>query len=97
MHLTRTNAVFSRIALVSRFCAEIQLSGKSSEFIPKGLFHQKNNGARRVGLGEAQGPQTLGRRGPGGGRAALLCGRLGWPPMPSFGLLNAFDLKTHGG
>jgi hypothetical protein len=34
MQLTRTNAVFSRIALVSRFCAEIQLSVKIRE---KGL------------------------------------------------------------
>ncbi|KAK1627250.1 hypothetical protein QYE76_001565 [Lolium multiflorum] len=33
---------------------------------------------------------------PGGGRAALVCGGLGWPPTPSFGLLIAFDLKMHG-
>jgi hypothetical protein len=30
MQLRRTNAVFSRTILVSHFCAEIQLSGKSS-------------------------------------------------------------------
>ncbi|KAK1626563.1 hypothetical protein QYE76_000878 [Lolium multiflorum] len=29
-----------------------------------------------------------------GGRAALLCGHLGWPPTPSSGLLKGFDLKT---
>jgi len=47
MQLTRTNAVFSRIALVSRFCAEIQLSVKIRENIAKILFHQKTHGARR--------------------------------------------------
>ncbi|KAK1629203.1 hypothetical protein QYE76_003518 [Lolium multiflorum] len=46
---------------------EIQLSGKSSEFMSKGLFFQKNHGARRAGLGEAQAPKTLGRRGLEGG------------------------------
>src|SRR5215203_6444046 len=75
--LTRTNAVFSRIALVSRFCAEIQLSGKSSEFMRKVLFSQNIDGARRASQVGARGPHTLGRRGPGGGRAALLCGCLG--------------------
>jgi hypothetical protein len=39
MQLTRTNAIFSRIALVSRFCAEIQLSVKIRENIVKILFH----------------------------------------------------------
>ncbi|KAK1607628.1 hypothetical protein QYE76_031301 [Lolium multiflorum] len=33
---------------------------------------------------------------PRRGRAALVCGGLGWPPTPSFGLLIALDLKTHG-
>ena len=70
MQLTRTNAVFSRTALVSRFCAEIQLSGKSSEFMQKALFSQKTDGARRTSQVEARGPHTIGRRGPGGARAA---------------------------
>jgi hypothetical protein len=43
----RTNAVFSRIALVSYFCAEIQLSGIIPENIAKILFCQKTHGARR--------------------------------------------------
>jgi hypothetical protein len=47
MQLTRTNAVFSRIALVSHFCAEIQLSVKIWENIAKILFYQKTHGARR--------------------------------------------------
>jgi hypothetical protein len=41
------NAVFSRIALVSCFCEEIQLSGKIPENIAKILFYQKTHGARR--------------------------------------------------
>ncbi|KAK1677360.1 hypothetical protein QYE76_038208 [Lolium multiflorum] len=71
---------------------EIQLSGKSSEFMRKVLFSLSEKGKP----GGGRGPHTLGRRGPGGGRAALLCGGLGWPPTLSFGLLIAFDLKTHG-
>src|SRR3954469_15321236 len=47
IQLTRTDAVFSRIALVSRFCAENQLSGKIPENIAKLLFYQNNHGARR--------------------------------------------------
>jgi hypothetical protein len=47
MQLTQTNAVFSRIALVSCFCAEIQLSGKIPENTTKFLFYQKTHGARR--------------------------------------------------
>jgi hypothetical protein len=65
MQLTRINAVFSRIALVSHFCAEIQLSVKIRENIAKILFHQKTLGARRrdgVGLG---GHHTTRGRDPG--------------------------------
>jgi hypothetical protein len=46
IQLTRTDAIFSRIALVSRFCAKIQLSVKIQENIAKFLFHQKTHGAR---------------------------------------------------
>ena len=46
MQLTRTDAVFSRIALVSRFCAEIQLPVKIREKSPKIIFLQKTHGAR---------------------------------------------------
>jgi hypothetical protein len=41
MQLTRTNAIFSRIALVSRFCAEIQLSVKIWENIAKSYFTRR--------------------------------------------------------
>ena len=64
MQLIRTNTVFSRIALVSRFCAEIQLSVKIREKLAKILFHQKTHGARRRDGGEAWGPHTHRGRGP---------------------------------
>jgi hypothetical protein len=41
IQLTRTNTVFSRIALVSCFCAEILLSGKIPENIAKILFTRR--------------------------------------------------------
>jgi hypothetical protein len=46
IQLTGTNIVFIRIALVSHFCAEIQLPGKIPENIAKILFYQKTHGAR---------------------------------------------------
>ncbi|KAK1617340.1 hypothetical protein QYE76_022857 [Lolium multiflorum] len=73
---------------------EIQLSGKSSEFLQMALFYQNIDGARRAKEVEARGPHTIRRRGRGA-RAALWCG-----PRPAsdapFGLLIGFDLKTHG-
>jgi hypothetical protein len=63
--LNTTNAVFSRIALVSYFYAEIQLSGKIPENIAKILLYQKTHGARR-GDGERLGAMLTTRgRGPG--------------------------------
>jgi hypothetical protein len=65
MQLIWTNAVFSRIAMVSLFCVEIQLSVKIRENIVKILFQQKTHGARRQdgeGLG---GRHTTRGRGPG--------------------------------
>jgi hypothetical protein len=47
IQLTRTRAVFSRIALVYCFCAKIQHSGKIPKNIAKILFCQKTHGARR--------------------------------------------------
>ena len=69
MQLTRTNAVFSRIALVASFCAEIQLSGKFPENIAKSLFYPKTHGARRGRAGRPQGAHTHARRGSTPGRA----------------------------
>ena len=97
MQLTRTDAVFSRIALVSTFCAENQLSGKIPENMPKILFHQKTPGARiRDGGGLVPGhttwPLGLGLATPGGGLAT--------PDTPSVSLFAhkmPSDLKTQGG
>jgi hypothetical protein len=80
IQLTRTNAVLSRIALVSCFCAEIQLSGKIPENIAKILFYQRTHGARireEEGLG---GHHTTWWRGPS--LAAPGCGEA-TPAVPS--------------
>jgi hypothetical protein len=90
MQLTWTNAVFSRIALVSRFCAEIQLSGKFPENITKLLFYQKTR--RR---GATRGPHHLAARARPG-RARGWCGHLSHRLEPSFCLHIASDLKTLG-
>jgi hypothetical protein len=47
IQLTWTNAVFSRIAPVSCFCAEIQLLGKIPKNTAKILFYQKTHGGAR--------------------------------------------------
>src|SRR3954453_18370708 len=65
MKIIRTYAVFSRIALVSCFCAEIQLSGKILENIPKVLFSQETHGARRGGAEDPGVAQTWPMHGPG--------------------------------
>jgi hypothetical protein len=94
----RINAVFSRIALVSRFCAEIWLLGKIPKNIAKILFHQKTYGARR-GDEERQGAglTTRGRGArPSPGRAHLWWGRLGHRLDPSFRLHIPSDLKGAG-
>jgi hypothetical protein len=65
IQLTRTNAVFSRIAMVSCFCSQIQLSGKIPENTAKFLFYQKIHRARRRD-GEGLGARLTTRwRGPG--------------------------------
>jgi hypothetical protein len=74
--LTQTNAVFSRIALISRFCAKIQLSGKIPKNTAKILFYQKTYGAR---IRDREGPRGAhtpwwrgqGQATPGGGEATL--------------------------
>ncbi|KAK1606779.1 hypothetical protein QYE76_030452 [Lolium multiflorum] len=70
--------------------SEIQLSGKSSEFMRKALFYQNIDGAWQEV--EARGPHTIGGA-QGGPRGHV------WPPRPAsdapFGLLIGFDLKTH--
>jgi hypothetical protein len=70
--LNATNTVFSRIALVSCFCAEIRLSGKILENIAKILFYHKTHRARR-GDKERLGAR-LTTRGRDPGLAAPTCG-----------------------
>jgi hypothetical protein len=78
IQLTQTNAIFSRIALVSHFCAKIQLLGKILENTAKILFYQKTHGARvRDGEGPG-GHHTTWWRGPG-----LAAPGVVWSPQPS--------------
>src|SRR3954452_23049860 len=65
MQLMRTDAVFSRTALVSCFCAKIQLSGNIPEKYANILFYQETHGARRRGAEDPGVGQTRPRRGPG--------------------------------
>jgi hypothetical protein len=96
IQLTRTNAVFSRIALVSCFCAKIRLSGKILENTAKFLFYQKTHRAR---VWDGEGPQeahTTWWRGPG---QATPRGGVANPRRrldPSFRLHIPSDLKTSG-
>jgi hypothetical protein len=72
IQLTWTNTVFSRIAPVSHFCAEIWLSGKILENIAKILLYQKTHGARRRDEGRQWTGLTT--RGRGLGLAVPTCG-----------------------
>jgi hypothetical protein len=81
IQLTQTNAVFSRIALVSHYCAEIQLSGKIPENTAKILFYQKTHGARIRDREGPRGAHTPWWRGPG--QAMLGDGEVVRPPRPS--------------
>ena len=91
MQLMRTNAVFSRIAPVSSFCAENQLSGKIPENMPIIIFYPNTHGARRRSGEDPRGAHTW------LGRAWGWCGRLRAPLDLSFGLHIAYDPKTSGG
>jgi hypothetical protein len=65
LQLTRTNVVFSRIALVSCFCAEVLLLGKFLENTAKFFFYQKTHEARVRDGEEPGGHHTTWWRGPG--------------------------------
>jgi hypothetical protein len=65
LQLTWTNVVFSIIALVSCFCAEMRLSEKIPENTTKFLFYQKTHGARRRDGEELGGRLTTRGRGLG--------------------------------
>ena len=97
MQLTRTNAVFSRITLVSSLCAEKSTFVKYPNFYwkrhnsPGDPWNQK--GDRVV----AQGDHTLAGRGQEWARALIGCGHLGQPPTLPFGLLKPLDLTFDWG
>jgi hypothetical protein len=60
MQLTWTDAIFSRIALVSHFCAEIQLSVKKSGKIMKNPISPKDPRNQKTGgKGGLRGPHAL--------------------------------------
>jgi hypothetical protein len=96
IQLTQTNVVLSRIALVSHFCVEIQLSGKIPENIAKLLFYQKTHGARRRDGEEPRGAHTtwchaLGQAAPGGGVAASSTAL-----SPPFAYIKSLTWKQRG-
>ena len=69
MQLTRTNDVFSRIALVSSFVQKNQLSGKTPIFIGIIIIHRKTHGTKRGDGVAARGDHNLAGRGQGWARA----------------------------
>ena len=97
MQLTRTNAVFSRIALVSSFVQKNQLSGKTLIFIGNIITHRETHGTKRGDGVVSRGNHTLAGHGQGWARALLGCGHLGHPPTLPFGLHKALDLNIDGG
>ena len=97
IQLTRTDAVFSRITLVSSFCAENQLSGKIPENMPKILFHPKTPGARIRDGEEPGGGHTTCWRGPGQAAPGGGVGPPGTPSASLFAYKEPSDLKTSGG
>ena len=97
MQLTRTNVVFSRIALVFSFVQKNQLLGKTPIFIAIIIIHRKTHGARRGDEVAARGNHAILGHGQGWDRALVWRGRLGHPPTLPFGLLKALDLIIIGG
>ena len=92
MQLTQTNAVFSRIALVSSFVQKNQLSGKTPIFIGIIVPHRETHGTKRGDGVVARGNHTLAGCGQGWACALIGCGHLSHPPTLPFGLLKALDL-----
>ena len=97
MQLTRTNAVFSRIALVSSFVQKNQLSGKTPIFIGIIIIYRNTHGTKRGDGVSARGDHTLAGRGQGWARALIGRGHLGQPATLPFRLLKALNLIFDGG
>ena len=75
MQLTRTNAVFSRIALVSCFCAESQVSGKFPKNIPEFLFSRRHTEPEDETEAGHEGPTPWASAAEAGPRRGVV-----WPP-----------------
>ena len=97
MQLTRTNVVFSRIALVSSFVQKSQLSRRTLILIAIIIIHRKTHGARRGDGVAARGDHAILGHGQGWARAQVWRGHLGHPPTLPFGLLKALDLTIDEG
>ena len=97
MQLTRTNAIFSRVALVSSFVQKNQLSGKTPIFIAIIIIHRKTYGARRGDGVAERGHHAIVGRSQGWARALVWHGHLGHPLTLPFRLHKALDLKIDGG
>ena len=76
IQLTLTDVVFSRITLVSCFCAENEQSWQIPESMPKTISHQKIHGAK----GEIEGMPGGPRPTPGAGPLTPRLGEV-WPPQ----------------
>ena len=96
IQLTRTNAVFSRIALVSRFYAENQLSEKSVENMEKSIFKRGTHGTRRPSGGGRRGAHTTWWRGWAQAAPPHGVATSATPPTPLRDYKTPFDLKTEG-
>jgi hypothetical protein len=93
MQLTRTNAVFSRIALVSHFlCRNPTFSKNLGKYCKNPISPEDPRSQKMRQRGAGRPPHNQGAR-PRPGRAHLLCDRLGHRLDPSFRLYISSDLK----
>ena len=98
MQLTRTNVVFSRIALVSSFCAEKSTFGKYLNFYWKRHNSPGDPQNRKGGRGGCtRQPHPSWARPGVGPRPTRVWPPRAPPPTLPFGLHKALDLKSDGG
>ena len=97
MQLTRTNAVFSRIALVSSFCAEKSTFGKNPDFYWNQHNSPEDPRNRKGARGGCTRQPHLSWARPGmGPRPTRVWVPRAAPTLP-FGLLKILDLNIDGG
>ena len=97
MQLTRTNAVFSRTALVSRFLCRNPTFKKIPRKYRKTPIFSKDPRSQKTRRRWATRAPHHGPVRPGLNRAGEWCGRLGHYLASPFRLLSPLDLKTRGG